>query len=126
MTVDDEISAVEQRIARERNALAVLAEDWTGTARDALVSKRSLFAFAALGFVLGDALRPNKPAGAARKLGVGGMLAGVAFSALRARYGSPWALAELAWRGWRSARRTPAPTAPEPVSFPTGAARPPQ
>jgi len=107
MNLDEEIRAVELRIARRRNGLALLAEDWASTARDAVVSKKSLFAVAALGFVLGDALRPAKPAGRARKLGLGGMLAGIGFSALRARNGSPWALAELAWRGWRgmSSRR---------------------
>ena len=125
MSADDEIAVVERRIARERNALALLAEDWAGTARDALVSKRSLFAVAALGFVLGDTLRPKRSAGAVRKLGLGGILGGIVFSALRARYGSPWALAELAWRGWRSARPSP-PPAGEAVSFPTRAAPPPQ
>ena len=128
MNADDEIAAVEHRIARERNALALLADDWAGAARDALVSRRSLFAVAALGFVLGDALRPKKPAGTARKLGLGGMLAGIAFSALRARYGSPWALAELALRGWRSARSPrPSPrTGLEPIPFPTQSGFPPQ
>jgi len=109
MNLDEEIRAVEVRIARERNGLALLAQGWASTARDVVVSKKSLFAVAALGFVLGDALRPAKPAGRARKLGLGGMLAGIALSALRSRYGSPWALAELAWEGWRgmSSRRDP-------------------
>lgn len=126
MKGDHEIAAVERRIVRERNALAALAQDWTGTARDAMVSKRSLFAVAALGFVLGDALRARKRARPARKLGFGGMLAGIAYSALRARYGSPWALAEAAWRGWQSARSPrPAPYhGPEPVRFPTQSAHP--
>jgi hypothetical protein len=124
MSVDDEIDAVERRIARQRSALGVLAEDWVGAARDALVSRNSLLSVAAFGFVLGDALRPRKSAGPARKLGLGGMLAGIAVSALRTRYGSPWALAELAWRGWRSARAASAP--PPPVPFAVRPARPPQ
>lgn len=113
MHLDDEIRAVELRIARERNALALLAADWTGTARDALVSGKSLVAVAAFGFVLGEVLRPTKPAGRVRKLGVGGMLAGVAFSAFRARYGSPWVIVEMAWQAWRSAKsRRAVPAAP--------------
>lgn len=104
MHLDDEIRAVELRIARERSALALLGEDWARTVRDAAVSGKSLVAVAAFGFVLGEVLRPTKPAGRVRKLGFGGMLAGVAFSAFRARYGSPWAIAEMAWRAWRSAK----------------------
>jgi hypothetical protein len=124
--LDAEIRAVERLIARERNALGLLAEDWATAARDAVVSKKSLFAVAAFGFVLGDALRPAKPAGTVRKLGFSGMLAGIAFSALRARYGSPWALAEVAWRGWRGAsarreaRRALEIPAPGPAPVPPG------
>ena len=81
MNLDQEIRGVEERIARERNGLALLAEDWAGAARDAVVSRKSLFAVAAFGFVLGDALRPRRPVGRARKLGLGGMLAGIAFAA---------------------------------------------
>jgi hypothetical protein len=105
MKLDAEIDAVERRIARERSGIALLAQDWTEAARDALISKRSLFAIAAFGFVLGDALRPTRAAASGRKLRLGGMLAGLAFTALRARFGSPWALAEAAWRGWRSATK---------------------
>ena len=105
MKPDAEIAAVERRIARERSGIALLAQDWTEAARDALISKRSLFAIAAFGFILGDALRPARAAAGARKLRLGGMLAGLAFAALRARFGSPWALAEAAWRGWRSATK---------------------
>src|SRR5262245_45587438 len=132
MRLDPEIRTVEQRIARERSGLARLAEDWAGAARDAVVSKRSLFAVAALGFVLGDALRPRRSAGRARTLGFGGMLAGIAFAAMRARFGSPWALAEVAWRGWRSAKSQAAARAaleaapPEPWPMPRQSSVPPR
>ena len=122
MNLDQEIRGVEERIARERDGLALLAEDWAGAARDAVVSRKSLFAVAAFGFVLGDALRPRRPGGRARKLGMGGMLAGIAFAVLRARFGSPWALAEVAWRGWRTPtaqraeRAALAVPTPEPVA----------
>jgi len=99
--LDEDIRVLERRIARERSGLTLLSVEWATTARDAVVSGKSLFAVAAVGFVLGDALRP-KPSGRAAKLGLGGMLAGIAFSMLRARYGSPWVLADLALRAWRS------------------------
>jgi hypothetical protein len=101
--LDQEIQAVEARIGRGREGVAALAADWCATLRDVVVSGKSLLGVAALGFVLGEALRPAKGGGVTRKLGLGGMLIGLAGSLLRARYGTPWALGELALRGWRGA-----------------------
>jgi hypothetical protein len=101
--LDPEIRAVELRIARGREGVAALAADWRAALRDGVVSGKSLFGVAALGFVLGEALRPAKGRGATGKLGLGGMLIGLAASLVRARYGTPSALAELALRGWRGA-----------------------
>jgi hypothetical protein len=109
--LDQEIRALEGRIARGRAGVAGAAADWCVALREGLVSGKSLFGVAALGFVLGEALRPARGGGATRKLGLGGMLIGLGASLVRARYGTPWALAELALRGWRAAGRS----APQPV-----------
>jgi hypothetical protein len=95
--LDDEIRAVEQRIARERDGLIELAGECGETARDSIVSPPALLAVAAFGFVLGEALHRARPVAPARKLGLAGAIAGAAFSLVRARYGSPWALAQQAW-----------------------------
>ena len=49
MSIDDDIRAVEERIARGRNGLAALAEDCEETARDVVASPKSLLAVAAVG-----------------------------------------------------------------------------
>jgi len=94
MTIDDDIRAVEERIARGRNGLAALAEDCEETARDAVASPKSLLAVAALGFVLGEALG-RSPRSARSRKGLAGMLLGAGVALLRARYGSLWSLAEV-------------------------------
>ena len=94
MTLDDDIRAVEERIARERTGLAALAEDCEETARDVVASPESLLAVAAVGFMLGEVLRPSRRSTRGRKTGFTGMLLGAGVALLRARYGSPWSLAE--------------------------------
>lgn len=96
--LDEEIRTVEARIAGERNRIARLLEDCGETARDAVATPKNLAAVAALGFVLGQLGRPrgDRP-GRMRKRGLGGLLAGAAFALVRARYGSPWALARQFW-----------------------------
>ena len=69
--LDDEIRAVEARIARERHGLAALLQDCGETARDAVAAPKNLLAVAMLGFVLGEALRPARPAAPPRKRGLG-------------------------------------------------------
>lgn len=110
--LDDEIRTVEARIARERDGLAALLDDCEETARDAVAAPRTLMAVAALGFVLGEATRPTRPATDSRKRRVAGLLAGAALALIRARYGSPWLLAqriltEAPPRPERAAQRPP-------------------
>jgi hypothetical protein len=95
MTIDDDIRAVEERIARGRNGLAALAEDCEETARDVVASPKSLLAVAAVGFVLGEALHGSPRSARGRKAGWAGMLLGAGVALLRARYGNPWSLVEL-------------------------------
>jgi hypothetical protein len=94
--LDQEIHAVEARIARERIDLATLLDDCEEAARDAVSAPKNLLAVAALGFALGEMLRPARAA-PARSRGLKGLLAGAAFALIRARYGSPWALARRIW-----------------------------
>jgi hypothetical protein len=94
--LDEEIRAVEARIARGRTGLATLMGDCEETARDAVAAPKSLLAVAALGFALGEMLRPARAA-PPRSRGVKGLLAGAALALIRARYGSPWALARRIW-----------------------------
>ena len=94
MSIDDDIRAVEERIARERNGLAALAEDCQETARDVVASPKSLLAVAAVGFMLGEALHRSPRSRRSRSAGFAGMLLGAGAALLRARYGSPWSLAE--------------------------------
>jgi len=97
MDFDDDIRAVEQRVARGRNGLAALAENCEETARDAIASPKTLLAVAAAGYMLGEMLRPSRRSAPTRKAGLAGMLLGAAVALVRARYGNPWSLAELAW-----------------------------
>lgn len=107
--LDDEIRTVETRIARNRDGMAELLDDYGETARDKMTAPRSLLAVAAVGFVLGEVLHPRRRrAATARSRGVGAIVAGAAMGLLRARYGSPWALlarrvlAQGAHRGQRA------------------------
>ena len=119
--LDDEIRAVESRIARERRGLAALLEDCRETARDAVAAPKNLLAVAGLGFVLGEVLRPGRPASPARKRGLGGVLAGAAIALIRARYGSPWALGRRLWsEAPRPSARAGWPAANDPVRADAG------
>jgi hypothetical protein len=95
--LEEEIRALEERIARERSELVRLLEDWGDTLRDTVARPKNLFAVAALGFVLGEALRPGRPATKTHRRGIGGLLTGAALALVRARYGSPWTLARQFW-----------------------------
>ena len=94
MTLDDDIRALEERIASERNRLAALAADCEQTARDVVASPKSLLAVAAVGFMLGEALGRSPRSARSRKAGLAGMLLGAGAALLRARYGNPWSLVE--------------------------------
>ncbi len=116
--LDDEIRALEARIARERNGLAVLLEDCEETARDVVAAPKNLLAVAGFGFVLGEVLRPRWAAAPARKRGFGGLLTGVAIALIRARYGSPWSLGRRLWS--EAPRRTEQRAANDPVRSDAG------
>lgn len=95
--LEQEIGAVETRLARTRSDLAALAAEWVGGAREAIASPRSLLGVAAIGFFLGEALRRPSRLEPAKRRGVAGLLAGGALALVRARYGSPLALARRIW-----------------------------
>jgi hypothetical protein len=106
--LNGEIREVEQRIARGRNGLAAALQDLGETARDTAVSPKSLLTMVAAGYLLGELGRPSRePQPAGRKAGLAGLLVGAAAALLRARYGSPWALAQLAVSQLRSDRNSP-------------------
>lgn len=95
--LDDEIRAVEARIASGRVALATLMDECEEAVRDTIAAPRNLLAVVAFGFALGKALQPASTDVPARKRGLRSLLAGAAFALVRARYGSPWVLARRLW-----------------------------
>jgi hypothetical protein len=114
--IDAEIQAVEARIASERDGVAALLDEYGETARDTVTAPKTLLAAAALGFVLGEALRSGRSAAAPRgglRSGLGALAAGTAMGLIRARYGSPWML--LARPIWSEAKaKPPRPARPIP------------
>jgi hypothetical protein len=119
--LDQEIRAVETRIARERDGMVELLDDCGETARDKMTAPRSLLAVAAVGFVLGEVLHPRRRVAPARIRGLGAIVAGVAMGLLQARYGSPWAL--LAQRVLSQGARRGPRTEARPRYGPVNAAR---
>lgn len=112
--LDDDIREVELRLARRRNGVALLAGDWAAALRDTLVSGKSLLGVAALGFAVGEMLRPASSRTGRKGSGRGtrGLLLGLVSLLLRARFGSPWQLAAAAADAWRRHRAAAAPVAP--------------
>jgi len=92
---DDEIHAVEERLVREREALAYQAQRLAQTARSAAASPKGLLVAAAIGFLIGELSRPrhhhhHSVSGATQaKIGLGSVLGGLALALMRAQYGSP-------------------------------------
>ena len=85
MKYDDEIREVEARLIRERQALAVQAEDLSATAREAAASPKGLLIALAVGFALGELTAPRKRSRhrkrdesqaveTTKKLGLGGLI----------------------------------------------------
>jgi hypothetical protein len=115
---DEEIHEVEERLAREREALVHQAEDLGHTAREAAISPKGLLAAAAVGFMLGELTRARRTPHAAvhangqasRTLGLGGLLGGTALALIKAKYGSPGALSRAAWE-FAAAQRARRPSA---------------
>jgi hypothetical protein len=116
--LDDEIREVELRLARRRNGVALLAGDWASALRDTLVSGKSLLGVAAVGFAVGEMLRPATRTDRKRSgRGTRGLLLGLASLLLRARFGSPWHMAAAAADAWRRHRAAAAPLAPRPTFY---------
>jgi hypothetical protein len=97
--LDEEIQTLENRIARERDGVATLLEDCGETVRDAVTSPKALLGVAALGFVIGEALRVGRRSSTApRPRGTfGTVLASTALALLRASPTSPWLIARHLW-----------------------------
>ncbi len=102
--LDDEIRDLEARLARQRHGLAVLGGEWVESLRDTLVSGKSLLGVAAVGFAVGELLRPTS-ARMGRAARGGGMLLGLANLLVRARFAFPWSLAWSALQAWRAPRK---------------------
>lgn len=100
-----DLLAAETRVAREMNELRDAAGEWLRGRRNALVSLKGLTAAAAAGFTIGSALlrrrAPKQSAAPAVKGSLLTVLAGLAASAIRTRYGDPWTIASrlMAHRG---------------------------
>jgi hypothetical protein len=101
--IDDEIYALEQRIARRRRSVEYTARTAKNTAMRKLVSPLGLISAAGIGLVatLGLMRRktvhhaPARAGKAGRLAGVASVLASVAFSVLRAQFGSPTQIAQM-------------------------------
>jgi hypothetical protein len=95
--LEDEIHAVEQRIARERAGLGAFAEECGERMRDAIASPPVLATAVVAGFVLADLVGRRRREARGRKPGAAGLVAGAAWSLLRLRYGPPLELARRLW-----------------------------
>jgi hypothetical protein len=83
--LDAEIAEIEARIAAERLALEDAVTGCTNSLRDTVASPKTLLALAGIGFAMGKLMFGRKqpePAPVAKKVGVLGMLTGVAGTAL--------------------------------------------
>jgi hypothetical protein len=95
MANDEEIRAVENRLADERHALADRARCLEEAALDALLSPRGLLVAASVGFLIGKALHPSRSARSDRGQGIRSVLASAAVVLVRALGSSPGALARV-------------------------------
>jgi hypothetical protein len=118
--LDNDISIVERRIARERHGLSALADDAAAHARETVASPPVLAAALAVGFVLADILRAPRAGSVGRKAGLAGLLTGAVWSVVKMRYGSPIAVAQILW-GEATRRRASSarPAASPPSANPT-------
>jgi len=102
MITGDDVREAEIRVAESRRELERAAGVWLRGKRDAAVSGKGLLAAVVAGFAIGGVLRKRKPApgpaaqqvaaaggAAAAGGGVLGMVAGLAMTLLRMRYGDP-------------------------------------
>jgi len=97
---DDEIRELEERMMREREALIHQAESLTDKARSLAVSPKGLLFAAAFGFLLGEVTRPrsrHQRESLPAKVGMGGVVGGLALALIKAQYGSPLGFARAMW-----------------------------
>ncbi len=92
---DEDIRVVEERLVREREALAHQAERIVQNARNTAASPKGLLVAGAIGFLIGELSRPrhhhhhSAPSATQTKIGLGSLVGGVALALMRAQYGSP-------------------------------------
>lgn len=111
------VAAAEARVARERLLLESEFAEWRAHTLGVLASPRGLGAALAAGFIAGGLIRRRRPKpveGAPVKKGIAAVLAGLALSALRWRYGNPWAAVPevIGWARSRGLYDRPAPRSP--------------
>lgn len=111
MKIDHEIDSVEQRLARRRMSIDLTARAAARRSVDALVSPVGLAAAAGLGFVaarlVGGRSRRSerKQAKPARAYGMASLLASGVFALMRAQFGSPLQMAQLALSKYQASKR---------------------
>ena len=111
--IDDEIYELEQRIARRRHSVGYLARVAKQTAVRKLVSPLGLISAAGIGLIatLGLTRRktvhyaPARAGKAGRLAGIASVLASVAFSVLRAQFGSPAQIAQVLLAKFQKSRQ---------------------
>jgi hypothetical protein len=112
--IDEEIRALEERIARRRHEVEYTARIAKQRALRGLLSPMSLLSAAALGFVatFGVARRRRHAAPRAQRAGriagLASILGSVVFALLRAQFGSPAQMAQLVLSKLRKTPRHPA------------------
>lgn len=119
------LAEAEARVARERALLDAQFDAWSGQVRKEAASPRGLGAALAIGFVVGNVIRrrPRRreaSAGAPVRKSFLAVATGLALSALRWRYGNPWAALPhvVGWVRQQGARRTIPPGAAAVPSYP--------
>jgi hypothetical protein len=111
--IDDEIYELEQRISRRRHSLEYLARTAKNTAVRKLMSPLGLISAAGIGLIatLGLTRRktvhvaPARVGKAGRLAGIASVLASVAFSVLRAQFGSPAQIAQMLMAKFQKSRQ---------------------
>lgn len=127
MKIDREIDALETRIASRRMAVELTARAAARRSVDALVSPVGLAAAAGVGFLAARLLARKPPAARARQArqkpprayGMASLLASGVFALMRAQFGSPLQMAQMAVSKFHASRSasgkvpaTPARSAP--------------
>ncbi|NMG55155.1 hypothetical protein [Aromatoleum aromaticum] len=105
------LAEAEARVALERRLLHAQFAAWRGHVRTEVASPRGLGAALMTGFVVGNLIRRRprrQEAGAPVRKGFLAVATGLALSALRWRYGSPWAAVPhlMGWVQQRGTGRT--------------------